>query len=132
MLTENHKRSLSSTLIVVEQMLVDMKNLMVVPSQTYCLELNKDISFAIVEQNLKVIEDALAQIYLLQDKYNTDKSFLSLQRVVNAKKSKIWETLHNTKSTRIKGFGEFPQKDVKEYDNDIDKLIAIAEKIKIK
>jgi hypothetical protein len=30
------------------------------------------------------------------------------------------------------GSGEFPQKAVKEYDNDIDKLMAIAEKIIIK
>ncbi len=131
-LTDNHKRSLSSTLIVVEQVLVEIKNLMVIPKQTCCAELNKDINFSIVEQNLKVIEDALAQICLLKDKYNTDKSVQSLQRVVDAKKTKIWETLHNSKSRRMKGFGEFPQKEIKEYDDDIDKLMAIANQIKIK
>jgi hypothetical protein len=131
-LTDNHRRSLSSTLIVVEQMLVEIKNLMIMPGQTCCTELNKDINLLIVEQNIKVIEDALSQICLLKDKYKTDKTVLSLQRVVDAKKTKIWETLHNSKSKRIKGFGEFPQKAVKEYDNDIDKLMAIAEKIKIK
>ena len=131
-LTDNHKRSLSSTLIVVEQMLVDIKDLMTDSSQTCCYELNKDVNNSIIEQNLKITEEALAQICLLKEKYNTDKTVQSLQRIIDAKKTKIWETLHNSKSKRMKGFGEFPQKAVKEYDNDIDKLMAITEKIKIK
>ena len=32
----------------------------------------------------------------------------------------------------MKGFGEFPQKLIKEYDTDIDQLMAVAEKIKLK
>jgi hypothetical protein len=131
-LTDNHKRSLSSTLMVAEKMLIEIKDLMADSSQTCCYELNKDVNKSIIEQNLKIIEEALALICVLKEKYNTEKTIQSLQRVIDAKKTKIWETLHNSKSRRIKGFGEFPQKAVKEYDNDIDKLMAIAEKIKIK
>jgi hypothetical protein len=128
-LSDNHKRSLSSTLIIVEQLLTDIKDLMVSSNQACCYELQKDINYSTVEQNLKIIDEALAQICLLKEKYSIDKTFQSLQRVVNAKKTKIWETLHNSKSRRAKGFGEFPQSLIKEYDNDIYHLMAIAEKI---
>jgi hypothetical protein len=131
LLTDNHKRSLSSTLIIVEQLLVDLSNVMVNLNQTCCYELKKDIDNATIEQNQKVIKEALSLICSLQEKYNTDKAVQSLQRIVDAKKTKIWETLHNSKSRRMKGFGEFPQKLVKDYDGDIDQLMAIAEEIKL-
>ena len=131
-LNDNHKRSLSSTLMVVEQLQVDLMDVMVNSNQTCCYELKKDIDIAIIEHNQKVIKEALSIICSLKEKYNTDKSVQSLQRIVDAKKTKIWETLHNSKSRRMKGFGEFPQKLIKEYDTDIDQLIAVAEKIKLK
>ncbi len=129
-LSDNHKRSLSSTLIIVEQLLVDLKDLMVNSNQACCYELEKDINDSTIEQNLKIIEEALAQICALKEKYSIDKTVQSLQRVINAKKTKIWETLHNSKSRRVKGFGEFHQSLIREYDSDIDYLMAIAEKIK--
>jgi len=131
-LNENHKRSLSSTLLVVEQLLIDIKHLLVNSNQACCTELKNDVDISITEQNLKVIEEALRQICLIKEKFNTGKTIQSLQRIIDAKKTKIWETLHNSKSKRMKGFGEFPQKTVKDYDNDIDELIAITDKIKFK
>ena len=101
LLTDNHKRSLSSTLMVVEQLLVDLTEVMVNPVQTCCYELKKDIDIATIEHNQKVIKEALSIICSLKEKYNTDKAVQSLQRIVDAKKTKIWETLHNSKSRRI-------------------------------
>ena len=128
-LTDNHKRSLSATLVVVEQQLFDLKDLMTNSNQACCYELKRDIDDAKIDYNQKVIKEALALICSLKEKYNTDKTIQSLQRIVNAKKTKIWETLHNSKSRRVKGFGEFPQKLIKEYDGDLDNLIAITEKM---
>ena len=51
-LSDNHKRSLSSTLIIVEQLLVDLKDLMVNSNQACCYELEKDINDSTIEQNL--------------------------------------------------------------------------------
>ncbi len=130
-LDENHKRSLSSTLIVVEQLLIDIKNFMLNPNPMCCTEFRKDINGPVIDHNQKVIEEALEEICFLREKYNTEKEEKSLQRIVDTKKTKIWETLHNSKSVRIKGFGEFPQKMVRIYDKDIDELMAITEKIKI-
>jgi len=130
-LTENHKRSLSSTLIIVEQLLEELEDIMANSKQTCCYELKKDLDKITIEHNQKVIKEALTIICSLKEKYNTDKSFQSLQRMVDAKKTKIWETLHNSKSRRMKGFGEFPQIHIKEYDGDIDQLMAITEKINL-
>lgn len=130
LLNENHRRSLTSTLMIVEQLLVDLEDLMLRPYKTCCFEISNDVENDALNQNLKVIEEARKQICLLKEKYNTGVTVQSLQRIIDAKKTKIWETLHNSKSRRMKGFGEFPQKMVKEYDNDIDELMAIADKIK--
>jgi hypothetical protein len=54
----------------------------------------------------------------------------SLQRIIDVKKTKIWEILCDSKAKKLKGFGDFPQKMVKEYDRDIDELMAIADKIR--
>jgi hypothetical protein len=128
-LTDNHKRSFSSTLQVVEQLLTEIKEQMVISDHKCCFEIKKDLEDLKVENNLKVIETALLKICSLKDKYDTDKKIQSLRRVVDTKKTKIWETLHNSKSRRMKGYGEFAQKTVKEYDKDIDELMEITEKI---
>ena len=130
-LTENHKRSLSSTLIVVEQILIDIEAIMVNSNQTCCYELKKDLDNITVEHNQKVIKEALALICILKEKYNTQKATQSVQRIIDAKKTKIWETIHNSKSRKIKGFGDFSQKIVNEYDSDLDRLLSITERIKL-
>jgi hypothetical protein len=130
-LTDNHKRSLSSTLMVVEQLLFELQDVMVNSNQTCCYELKKDLDNRTIEHNQEIIKEALSLTCTLKEKYNADKAVQSMQRIIDAKKTKIWETLHNSKSRRMKGFGEFPQKLIKEYDNDLDHLMAITEKIKL-
>lgn len=131
LLSENHKRSLSSTLMVVEQLLIELKDLMEKPKQSCCYEIKKDLDDTSIEYNQKVIEEALSVVCSLKEKYDTNKTVQSLQRIIDAKKTKIWETLHNSKSRRMKSFGEFPQKLVREYDSDLDCLMTITENINL-
>jgi len=128
---DNHKRSLTSTLMIVEQLLVELEDLILRPYNTCCFEIKNDVDNEALNQNLIIIEEARKQICVLKEKYNTDKTVQSLQRVIDAKKTKIWEILHNSKSRRMKGFGEFPQRLKEEYDEDIDSLMAIAENLKL-
>jgi len=127
---DNHKRSLTSTLMVVEQLLVELEDLHLRPYNTCCYEIKNDVDNDVLNKNLKIIEEARKQICELKVKYNTDKTVQSLQRIIDTKKTKVWEILHNSKSRRMKGFGEFPQKLIKEYDEDIDGLMTITEKLK--
>ena len=128
-LNDNHKRSLTSTLMIVEQLLVELEDLILRPYNTCCYEIRNDVDNDALDQNLIVFGEARKQICLLKEKYNTDKTLQSLQRIIDTKKTKIWEILHNSKSRRMKGFGEFPQRFIKEYDGDIDNLMKITEKI---
>lgn len=130
LLTDNHKRSLSSTLRIVEQLLIDIEDLMVSPNKAYCFIIDKDLDRSFIDQNLKVIEEARNHIYQLTEKYGTIKSSQSLKRVIDVKKTRIWEILCDSKSKKLKGFGDFPSKSVKEYDDDIDELITITDKLK--
>jgi hypothetical protein len=128
-LTDNHKRSLSSTLLVVEQLLSEIKEQMLRTEHKCCYRLIRDVDNSIIENNLKEIETALSKVCSLKEKYNTDTTTQSLQRLIDTKKTKIWETLHNSKTKRIKGYGEFPKEAVKEYDNDLDALMEMTERI---
>ena len=129
-LLENHRRSLTSTLMIVEQLLIEIEDLMTSQYKTCCFEIKNDIGNEIINQNLKVIKDARNHVCNLADKYSTDMHTQSLQRIVDVKKTKMWEILCDSKAKKLKGFGDFPQKLVKEYDRDIDELMAIADKIK--
>ena len=79
-LSDNHKRSLSSTLIIVEQHLFEIRDVMDDTNQKCCFEITKDIDYKTIEHNKKVIDEALALICSLKEKYCTDKATQSLKR----------------------------------------------------
>ena len=128
-LSENHTRSLSSSLIVVEKSLLELEDMLIKQSNSCCNLLMKDIDDETVKADISVIQKAKKCICELADKYGTSKENLSLQRVINAKRTKIWEILTDTLSRKIKGYGTFPKKYAEEYDADIKKLIEITDRI---
>lgn len=128
-LKENHRRSLTSALLMVEQILVEMEDYLAVPRNYCCFELDYDINSDDKDYNLEIIGKAHEQICKLAEKYNTAKHHQSLSKVINAKKTRIWEILCDIKSRKQKGFGEFPKEMIKEYDNDIDELMSFNNRI---
>ena len=129
-LTENHRRSLTSALVMVEQMLIEVADFMIDKKNACSFEIKDDISIEDKNHNLKITGEALEQICKLAEKYETNKSHQSLRKIINAKKTRIWEILSDMRSKKQKGFGEFPKELVKEYDNDIDSLMIITDNIK--
>jgi len=130
-LTENHRRSLSSALMIVEQMLSEIRESLTINNEYCCFELENDISEEDKIHNLQIVDKALGQICKLSEVYETEKHKQSLRRIINAKKTKVWEVLCDMKSRKQKGFGEFPKDLVLEYDNNIDGLLAIINEIRI-
>jgi hypothetical protein len=128
-LSENHTRSLSSSLIVVEKSLLELEDMLQKQSNSCCNVLLKDVDEVTIESNISAIKEAKSFICELAEKYETSKERLSIQRVINAKRAKIWEILTDTLSRKIKGYGTFPKKYADEYDSDITKLIDITNKI---
>ncbi|MFZ0282867.1 MAG: hypothetical protein WAL29_14540, partial [Bacteroidales bacterium] len=91
-----------------------------------CSEVLKDVDNDTILNNIFIIKEARYEICRLADKYGISKEKLSLQRIIDAKRTRIWEMLTNTLSRKIKGYGTLPKKYVDEYDSDIAKLIEIT------
>jgi hypothetical protein len=87
------------------------------------------VDYDTILYNISVIREARNEICKLAEKYGTSKEKQSLQRILDAKRTKIWENLTNTLSRKIKGYGTFPKKYVDEYDSDIENLIEITNRI---
>jgi len=128
-LSENHTRVLSSSLIVVDKSLSELEDMLLKNSNTCCNVLNKDVDDTTIANNIIAIKEAKRYICELAEKYGTSEENLSLQRVINVKRTKIWEILTDTLSHKIKGYGTFPKKYSEEYDADIAKLIEITNRI---
>jgi len=128
-LSDNHTRTLSSSLILVEKSLTDLEELMVHQNNACCNEILKDVDDETIANNITAVREAKQLICELADKYSTSKERLSLQKIINAKRTKIWEILTDTLSRKIKGYGTFPRRYADEYDSDIRKLIEITNRI---
>jgi hypothetical protein len=128
-LPENNTRVLSSSLMLVEKSLMEMEELFLEKDDACCSEVLKDVDNDTILYNISIIKEARTEICKMADKYSTSKEKLSLQRIIDAKRTKIWETLNNTLSRKIKGYGTFPKKYLDEYDSDIGKLIEITNRI---
>jgi len=129
-LSANHTRSLSSSLIVVEKSLLELEAMLTNHNNSCCNMLMKDVDDKTIVTNISAIQEAKKYICELAEKYGTSKDKSSLQRVINAKRAKIWEILTDTLSRKMKGYGTFPKKYAEEYDSDINKLIEITNSIK--
>jgi len=129
-LSENHTRSLSSSLIVVEKSLSELEEMLLNHADGCCNVLVKDIDDETLANNITAIHEAKKCICELAQKYGTSVEKMNLQRVINAKRTKMWEILTDTLSRKIKGYGTFPKKYAEEYDWDINRLLEITNRIK--
>jgi hypothetical protein len=126
---DNHKRALSSSLYLVEKLLIEMEEVISYQNNACCSEINMDIDNIAIYANLSAIIEVKKSICFLVEKYKTTKKTQRLQRIIDAKRTKVWEILNDTFSNKLKGYDSFPQKYANEYDTDISKLIGITNKI---
>ena len=128
-LSDNHTRSLLSSLIVVEKSLLELEDMLLKQSDGCCNVLIKDIDDESLANNIIAIHEAKKCICELAEKYGISVEKMSLQRVINAKRTKMWEILTDTLSKKSKGYGTFPKKYAEEYDRDINGLLDIINKL---
>ncbi|HOE25764.1 MAG TPA: hypothetical protein PLA17_06615 [Bacteroidales bacterium] len=128
-LPENHIRSLSSSLRMVEDSLVELEVMLLNQSSSCCSVVHKDVDEETIESCIAIIQEAKDYICELSEKYGTLKENLSLQRIINAKRTIIWGLLKDSLSRRMKGYGTFPKEHAGEYDADINRLIEITNKL---
>lgn len=128
-LSDNHRRSFTSALIVVEKMLTDIKESLSIHSGSCCYEVEMDVGEKEKAHILTTVAEAHEHICRIAEKYGAGRQHQSVKRIISAKKTRIWEVLSDSKSKRQKGFGEFPKEMAEEFDNDIQTLITITERI---
>lgn len=128
-LSSNHKRSVSSSIYLVEQLTDEIETALLNTDGKVMRKLTKNIS----EERKKAILAALKNIRLslekIAEKYQLTKNEVLQSHYVSARKAKMWEVLNDTTTKRLKGFGDFPEKYAEEFDDDIRNLIELVEKI---
>lgn len=128
-LSENHTRSLSTSLIIVDKSLSELEDMLLNENSTCCNMILKDIDEKALKNNIAAIHEAKKHICKMKEKYGTSVEKRSLQRIIKAKKTRIWVVLTDSLSKGLRGFGEFPKQYLNEYDSDINKLIEITDRI---
>ena len=72
-----------------------------------------------------------SEIKRIAEKYNLRKEEILLSRLINSRRAKMWETVTDTNSRKLKGFTEFPKELAAEFDEDIAKLKAVLDELEI-
>lgn len=108
-----------------------MQELFLKQNDACCYMVIKDVDNDVIAKNISVIREAQTLICEMAAKYRTAKQEQSLKRIIDAKRTKIWEILTDSLSKKIKGYGTLPKKYAEEYDYDIGKLIEITNKINL-
>jgi hypothetical protein len=125
-LSASRKRSLAASLIIIEKLVDELEMESVVGSKRSMksIQIEKDWDMDAAQKRLNDIREKIA---FLADKYEIKPSIFSWQQLLQSRKSKMWEVLSNSKSERLKGFGEFKASDAHEYDRDIESLLKLCE-----
>jgi hypothetical protein len=76
---------------------------------------------------ISVLKEMRLQISTLANKYNLKTEEVKLSRIINSRKVKMWETIKDTTSRKLKGYGKFPFEFAEEFDKDIKNLLKLIE-----
>jgi hypothetical protein len=128
-LSDNHRRSLSSAIYLVEKITVEIENELCNPIDLVMTKIASDKTDAELERIQTVLVEIKAYIEYMAIKYNLKSKNLDLNNVLRAQKSKMWEILCDSTSKGLRGYGKFPDEFAAEFDKDIDDLQDLIKKI---
>ena len=128
-LSENHKRSVSSSIFLLERLTNEIDKIIAAKNDSVMTDFEADESDKRKTELIKAVGEIRKQIAFFAEKYELDKQEVVQSRYISSRKTKMWEILGNTKPKRLKGFGEFPLEYKEEFENDLDTLINLIEKI---
>jgi hypothetical protein len=128
-LSSNHKRSLSSSIQLVEKLVDEIETLMSHPKTLETQTVERDLPDDEKETALKAIGEIKVEVKRLAEKYELKKQVVSESRFLDSRKTKIWEILHNSEARRMDAFGKFPENIRDIYDADIEHLLELVSKL---
>ncbi len=128
-LSSNHKRSVSSSIYLIEQLTEDIESSLRNAGDGIMRKNVKDITEEKKDSIMASLKEIRASLKKMAEKYQLAKHEIIQSQYVTARKVKMWEVLNDTTSKRLKGFGDFPEEYSGEFDEDIRNMIRLVEKI---
>lgn len=128
-LSPNHKRSMSSSIHLIEKMVDEVETLMTNHKTLETQKVERDIPDDKKDLSLKAIHEIKEEVKRLTEKYDLKKQVVFESRFLDSRKSKAWEILHNSEARRMDAFGKFPE-DIRDvYNADIERLLELVNKL---
>jgi hypothetical protein len=121
-LSDNHRRSVSSSIHIIEKMLIEIENVMAHPDNGVMLKTINDMPDMDEQHYSLAIDNIKKEIRYISEKYSLKPEEIKMSRIINSRKAKMWETVTDTSSRKLKGFKEFPKELAEEFDRDIARL----------
>ncbi len=128
-LSANHKRAISSTLFLLEKMAEEIVFTFNKTDPSVMQETVHDLDDSTKAAILQTLQQIKQEIEVMAERYQLQPQKLVESHFVNARKSKAWEMLHNTKAKQLNAFGKFPPELEPEFDAGLEKLLKLIEKI---
>ncbi len=128
-LKANHRRSVSSSIRLVENMVEEIEREINNPRRLLLTRITHEEEEKDIPRMQSVIKKIKSQIRYLFEKYDLKTSELDMQRIINSRKSSMWVILCDTTAAKLKGYGEFPEEYSGEFDADIEKLQKIISEL---
>jgi hypothetical protein len=118
-LSDNHRRSVSSSMHIIEKMLLEIEKTINFPDTGVLSKVVDDMPDIDRDHYSEAIGNIKVHLGLISEKYNLRKEEIMMSRLVNSRKAKMWETITDTTSRKLKGYKEFPKELAVEFDEDI-------------
>jgi hypothetical protein len=128
-LSDNHRRSVSSSMHIIEKMLLEIENIISRPDTGVLSKIVNDMPDIDMVHYSRAIENIKLELHRISEKYNLRKDEIMMSRLINSRKAKMWETVTDTTSRKLKGYKEFPKELAVEFDADIAWLKAAIDNL---
>lgn len=128
-LSDNHNRSLSTSLYLIEKLADEFDRELNYKTELRMFDLIDDIPIERVEEYRSLISNIKKYIIYMSEKYCLKPNQLFHSRIINARRTKMWEILCDSKSKQMRKYGKFPDKHANEFDSDIDNLLNLISEV---
>lgn len=128
-LNDKHLRSVSSSIYIIEKMVTDIERVINYPETGILTKTVNDIGNIDIDLYNAAIGRIKEEIKLIAEKYQLKTEEIKLSRLINSRKAKIWETITDTTSRKMKGYSEFPAELAAEFDTDIARLKEVLDEL---
>lgn len=128
-LLPNHKRSMSSSIHLIEKLADEVEVLLTNYKTLETQTVERDIPDDEKKVVMEAVREIKDEVKRLSEKYDLKKQVVLESRFLDSRKTKAWEILNNSEAKRMDAFGKFPEEIRSEYNADIKRLLELVSKL---